>query len=60
MALRLIDLGNGTSEFLLLNYVDMRIPGAGMPWLFDGINRDWFGPLYERLAPRMSSPHWGA
>ena len=48
MALRLNDLGNGTSEFLLINYIEMGLPGGGVPWLFDVINRDWFAPIYQR------------
>ncbi len=55
MAIRLRELSNITSELLVLNYVDMGVKRGKAGWVYNLINRKFFGPLYKRIEKRFSS-----
>ncbi len=55
MAIRLRELSDATSELLILNYVDMGVKRGKAGWVYNLINRKFFGPLYKRIEKRFSS-----
>lgn len=55
MALKVRKLSDTTSELLVLNYVDMGVKRGKAAWVYNLINRKFFGPLYKKIEKKISN-----